>query len=79
MLKNQVKVTQDALDKQRSEMQSSRKKQVEWENELNARIKKYREERKYWENKVKTFQNQLNDAKTVNKLTRKELDEARDR
>ena len=60
-------------------MQSSRKKQVEWENELNARIKKYREERKDWENKVKTFQNQLNDAKTVNKLTRKELDEARDR
>ncbi|CAG8521849.1 10601_t:CDS:10 [Paraglomus occultum] len=79
MLRTQIKQTQDALDKQRSEMQSSRKKQVEWENELNARIKKFREERKEWENKVKTCQNQVDDAKTANKLIREELDKARDR
>ena len=78
-LKNQIKLTQNALDKQRSEMQSSRKKQVEWESELNTRIKKYREERKEWESKVKIFQNRLNDAKAVNKLVKNELDETRDR
>ncbi|CAG8443562.1 5471_t:CDS:2 [Acaulospora colombiana] len=51
-LKIQLEKTQTALNRQRDETLNIKKKHVQWEDDLNAKLKKYREEKKGWKTEI---------------------------
>ncbi|CAG8622549.1 16048_t:CDS:2, partial [Racocetra fulgida] len=62
-LKLQLEKTQSAFNRQRDENASIKKKHVQWEDELNAKLKKYREEKKEWKTELDKVEEQLREAK----------------
>ncbi|CAG8680641.1 4608_t:CDS:2, partial [Cetraspora pellucida] len=62
-LKLQLEKTQSAFNRQRDENASIKKKHVQWEDELTAKLKKYREEKKEWKTELDKVEEQLREAK----------------
>ncbi|RIB02274.1 hypothetical protein C2G38_896472 [Gigaspora rosea] len=62
-LKLQLEKTQTAFNRQRDENASIKKKHVQWEDELNNKLKKYREEKKEWKTELDKVEEQLREAK----------------
>ncbi|CAG8498975.1 16089_t:CDS:10 [Gigaspora margarita] len=72
-LKLQLEKTQTAFNRQRDENASIKKKHVQWEDELNNKLKKYREEKKEWKTELDKVEEQLREAKNDIKVSEPQL------
>ncbi|CAG8490766.1 26429_t:CDS:10 [Dentiscutata erythropus] len=75
-LKLQLEKTQAAFNRQREDNASIKKKHVQWEDELNNKLKKYREEKKEWKTELDKVEEQLREAKLTIKAQAKQIEEA---
>lgn len=75
-LKLQLEKTQTAFNRQRDENASIKKKHVQWEDELNNKLKKYREEKKEWKTELDKVEEQLREAKLTIKAQTKQIEES---
>nr|CAG8470280.1 2959_t:CDS:10 [Entrophospora candida] len=71
-LKSQLKRVQAAFDRQRTETANLKKTKVQWENELNTKLKNYREQEKELKLQMDKTLQELNEAKlTISKQSRR--------
>ncbi|CAJ0747249.1 24012_t:CDS:10 [Entrophospora sp. SA101] len=71
-LKSQLKRVQAAFDRQRTETANLKKTKVQWENELNTKLKNYREQEKELKLQMDKILQELNEAKlTISKQSRR--------
>ena len=68
VLKLQLSQTQAAFDRQRTETANIKKKHVQWEDELNGKLKKYRNEKKDWKSVLDKVEQELSEAKVRSRL-----------
>ncbi|WFD44867.1 hypothetical protein MPSI1_003538 [Malassezia psittaci] len=64
-LRSQLQAAQARSDRQRAEAQAANLRHIAWENELNAKLNTYREERRSWTTEKQQLLKQLSDAHTT--------------
>ncbi|CAG8665650.1 9630_t:CDS:10 [Funneliformis caledonium] len=74
-LRSQLSNTQAAFNRQRTETAHIKKKHVQWEDELNGKLKKYREEKKEWKGVLDKVEQELREAKLIIDVQNKQIEE----
>ncbi|CAI2179751.1 10446_t:CDS:10 [Funneliformis geosporum] len=74
-LRSQLSNTQAAFDRQRTETAHIKKRHVQWEDELNGKLKKYREEKKEWKGVLDKVEQELREAKLIIDVQNKQIKE----
>lgn len=75
-LRGQIGALTTTLDRQRAETTTTKVRHVQWEAELNNKLKAYREERKAWSNEARQLKAQVEENAAVISSLTKQLEES---
>ncbi|RGB30405.1 hypothetical protein C1646_627953 [Rhizophagus diaphanus] len=74
ILKSQLSQTQAAFDRQKTETTNTKKKHVQWENELNNKLKQYKNEKKEWKSILDKLEQELSESRLVIDAQNKQIE-----
>ncbi|KAK9728450.1 hypothetical protein K7432_001053 [Basidiobolus ranarum] len=73
-LQNEVRVLKDTLNRQRAEAGATKSKHVNWENELNSKLRRYRDERKKWNAESVHLNQKIKEVEDINSQQLQQLE-----